>query len=136
MKQYKRPEYHFVRNVGGLSGDEIAKLSEKEFAEYFSKDSMKKEQKKYRIRPGYILREIAGEYAIVPVDSDSIFSNAVMAPNETAIFLWKAFEEPKTIEDIVRIGIDRYDATEKIIRNSTERFIEESLKYEILEEVE
>lgn len=136
MKQYKRPEYHFVRNVGGLSGDEIAKLSEKEFAEYFSRDSMKKEQKKYRIRPGYILREIAGEYAIVPVDSDSIFSNAVMAPNETAIFLWKAFEEPKTIEDIVRIGIDRYDATEKIIRNSTERFIEESLKYEILEEVE
>lgn len=136
MKQYKRPEYHFVRNVGGLSGDEIAKLSEKEFAEYFSKDSMKKEQKKYRIRPGYILREIAGEYAIVPVDSDSIFSNAVMAPNETAIFLWKAFEEPKTIEDIVRIGVDRYDATEKIIRNSTERFIEESLKYEILEEVE
>lgn len=136
MKQYKRPEYHFVRNVGGLSGDEIAKLSEKEFAEYFSKDSMKKEQKKYRIRPGYILREIAGEYAIVPVDSDSIFSNAVMAPNETAIFLWKAFEELKTIEDIVRIGIDRYDATEKIIRNSTERFIEESLKYEILEEVE
>ena len=122
--------------MGGLSGDEIAKLSEKEFAEYFSKDSMKKEQKKYRIRPGYILREIAGEYAIVPVDSDSIFSNAVMAPNETAIFLWKAFEEPKTIEDIVRIGIDRYDATEKIIRNSTERFIEESLKYEILEEVE
>ena len=122
--------------MGGLSGDEIAKLSEKEFAEYFSKDSMKKEQKKYRIRPGYILREIAGEYAIVPVDSDSIFSNAVMAPNETAIFLWKAFEEPKTIEDIVRIGVDRYDATEKIIRNSTERFIEESLKYEILEEVE
>lgn len=135
MKQYRRPEYHFVRNVGGLSGDEIAKLSEKELAEYFSRDSMKKEQKKYRIRPGYILREIAGEYAIVPVDPDSIFSNAVMAPNETAVFLWKAFEEPKTIEDIVRIGIDRYNATEEIIRNSTERFIEESLKYEILEEV-
>lgn len=26
MKQYKKPEIHFVNNTGGLSGDEIAKL--------------------------------------------------------------------------------------------------------------
>ena len=136
VKRYKKPEYHFVRNNGGLSGDEIAKLSEDELAEYFSRDSFREQKKKYRIKSGYILREIAGEYAIVPVDTESVFSNAVMAPNDSAVFLWKAFEQPSTIEDVVRKGLQEYDVTEDVIRNSTEHFIEESLKYKILEEVE
>ena len=136
VKQYKKPEYHFVRNNGGLSGEEIAKLSEDELAEYLSRDSFKEQKRKYRIKSGYILREIAGEYAIVPVDTESVFSNAVMAPNDTAVFLWKAFEQPSTIEDVVRKGLQEYDVTEDVIRKSTEHFIEESLKYEILEEVE
>ena len=134
VKQYKKPEYHFVRNNGGLSGEEIAKLSEDELAEYLSRDSFKEQKRKYRIKSGYILREIAGEYAIVPVDTESVFSNAVMAPNDTAVFLWKAFEQPR--EDVVRKGLQEYDVTEDVIRKSTEHFIEESLKYEILEEAE
>lgn len=136
VKQYKKPEYHFVRNNGGLSGEEIAKLSEDELAEYLSRDSFKEQRRKYRIKSGYILREIAGEYAIVPVDTESVFSNAVMAPNDSAVFLWKVFEQPSTIEDVVMKGMQEYDVTEDVIRKSTEHFIEESLKYEILEEAE
>lgn len=136
MKKYKKPEYHFVRNNGGLSGEEIAKLSEDELAEYLSRDSFKEQRRKYRIKSGYILREIAGEYAIVPVDTESVFSNAVMAPNDSAVFLWKVFEQPSTIEDVVMKGMQEYDVTEDVIRKSTEHFIEESLKYEILEEAE
>ena len=136
VKQYKKPEYHFVRNNGGLSGEEIAKLSEDELAEYLSRDSFKEQRRKYRIKSGYILREIAGEYAIVPVDTESVFSNAVMALNDTAVFLWKAFEQPSTIEDVVRKGLQEYDVTEDVIRKSTEHFVKEILDYKILEEVE
>ena len=136
MKQYRKPEYHFVRNNGGLSCEEIAKLSEDELAGYLSRDSFKEQKKKYRIRSGYILREIAGEYAIVPVDGASVFSNAVMAPNDSAVFLWKAFEQPSTIEDVVVKGMQEYEAAEEQIRKSTEHFVKESLKYKILEEVE
>ena len=136
VKQYKKLEYHFVRNNGGLSGEEIAKLSEDELAEYLSRDSFKEQKRKYRIKSGYILREIAGEYAIVPVDTESVFSNAVMAPNDTAVFLWKAFEQPSTIEDVVRKGLQEYDVTEDVIRKSTEHFVKDTLDYKILEEVE
>ena len=136
MKRYQKPEFHFVRNTGGLSGNEIAKLSEAELNQYLNSDNYKEEKKMYRISSGYILREIAGEYAIVPVDSGSVFSNAVMAPNDSAVFLWKAFKEPNTIEDVVKKGIQEYDVIEEVIRKSTERFVKESLKYGILEEVE
>lgn len=59
-----------------------------------------------------------------------------MAPNDSAVFLWKAFEQPSTKEDVVRKGLEEYGTTEEIIRNSIDHFVESTLKYKILEEVE
>ena len=138
MKEYKSPEYHFVRNPGGLSGSELAKLSDDELSRYLSGDSYQREKKKYRIKPGYILREIAGEYVIVPVgaESESPLENTVMAPNGSAVFIWKHFEEPSTLEDVVVQGMLEYDVTEDRMRRSVENFVTDALNYKILEEVE
>lgn len=136
MKEYKRPEFHFVRNPGGLSGNELAKLSDDELSRYLKDNRYLQEKKKYRIKPDFILREIAGEYAIVPVGSDNAFSNTVMAPNHTAVFLWKEFEHASTIQDIVIHAMEKYDAKEETIRKSVDKFIKEALNYEVLEEVE
>lgn len=92
--------------------------------------------KKYRISSEYILREIAGEYTIIPVDADGPMDNAIMAPNETAVFIWKCFEEASTLEEVVARGMLEYDVEEEKLRNSVEKFVTESLKYSILEEVE
>ena len=93
MKEYKKPEFHFVRNPGGLSGNELAKLSDDELSRYLNNGSYQQAKKKYRISPGYVLREIAGEYAIVPVGAgnESPMENTVMVPNDSAVFLWKNF---------------------------------------------
>ena len=91
--------------------------------------------KKYCIRPGYILREIAGEYAIIPVDEDCLITNAVMVPNETAVFFWKSFQQPCTIEEVVQKGIEEYDTTDDTIRNAAVRFVAEGLNLRVLEEV-
>ena len=138
MKEYKSPEYHFVRNPGGLSGSELAKLSDDELSRYLSGDSYQREKKKYRTKSGYILREIAGEYAIVPAgaESDSPLENTVMAPNGSAVFIWKHFEEPSTLEDVVVQGMLEYDVTEDRMRRSVENFVTDALNYKILEEVE
>ena len=120
MKEYKKPEFHFIRNPGGLSGKELSKLSDDELTRYLSTDSFQQEKKKYRIRSGYILREIAGEYAIVPVGAENgnPLENTVMAPNDSAVFIWKNFEQPRTLEDVVIRGMLEYDATEERIRRS------------------
>ena len=136
MEKYINTEYHFVRNSGGLSGKELAKLSDDELAEYLRQDSILQEKKKYRINPDFILREIAGEYTIIPTSGDNVFSNAVMAPNGTAVFLWEAFQQPSTIQDVVVEGMLEYEVTEDIIRKSIEHFVKEMLEYKILEEVD
>ena len=135
MKEYKRPEFHFVRNPGGLSGNELARLSDDELSRYLKDNRYLQEKKKYRIKPDFILREIAGEYAIVPVGSDNTFSNTVMAPNHTAVFLWKEFEHASTIQDVVIHAMEQYDTEEERIRESVDKFVKESLKYQVLEEV-
>lgn len=136
MKQYVKPEIHFVHNSGGLSGDEIAKLPDDGLAEYLRKSNYFEEKKKYRIKSGFILREIAGEYAIVPVDEGSLITNAVMMPNDTAVFLWNAFQQSSTVEDVVRKGIREYEVSEDRIRNAAWRFVRDTFKCQILEEVE
>lgn len=127
MNENMKLEFPFTDNFGELSGDKLD--------EHLKNDNNTEENKRYRIRSGYILREIAGEYAIIPVDEESLITNAVMAPNDTAVFLWKAFLYPSTIEDVVKKGMQEYDATEETIRNATYRFVEETLRYRILEEV-
>lgn len=135
MEKYVNTEYHFVRNSGGLSGKELAKLSDDELAEYLRQDSILQEKKKYRINPDFILREIAGEYTIIPIGGNNVFSNAVMAPNETAVFLWEAFQQPSTIQDVVVEAMQKYDATEEQIYNSIRNFVKQSLEFKVLEEV-
>lgn len=135
MEKYVNTEYHFVRNSGGLSGKELAKLSDDELAEYLRQDSILQEKKKYRINPDFILREIAGEYTIIPIGDNNVFSNTVMAPNETAVFLWEAFQQPSTIQDVVVEAMQKYDATEEQIYNSISNFVKQSLKFKVLEEV-
>ena len=138
MKEYKKPEFHFVRNPGGLSGDELAKLSDDELSRYLKDDRYQLEKKKYRIRPDFILREIAGEYAIVPVGTESgnPLENTVMAPNGSAVFIWKNFEQPSTLEDVVIRGMLEYDVAEERMRRSVENFVIDALNYKILEEAE
>lgn len=90
--------------------------------------------KRYCIKPNFVLRSIAGEYAIVPVDVESELANAVMQPNETAAFIWQAFQQPMTEAEVVEKVKQEFDAPAEVIQNAVHRFVEESLKLRILEE--
>lgn len=136
MRKFTKPDFSVVPSPDELSGDQIAKLSDEELSQYLKNDSYMQDKKRYRIKDGYILREIAGEYAIIPVDAESQVSNALMTPNQSAAFLWKAFEQPSTIEDVVIKGMLEYEVTKDTLRSSVERFVKESLEHKILEEVD
>ena len=92
-------------------------------------------EKKYRVSADYLLREIAGEYAIIPVGAASQISNAVMVPNDTAVFLWNTFLQPHTISEVVAQAAEEYEAPEKKIQDSVLNFVHDTLKYQLLEEV-
>ena len=87
-------------------------------------------EKKYHVNSDYLLREIAGEYAIIPVGTACQISNAVMVPNDTA-----AFQQPRTISEVVAQALEEYAAAEDTIQNSALNFVHDTLRYALLEEV-
>ena len=115
MGQYIEPESHDVCNTDGLD--------------------CKKKTQLYRISSGYVLRQIAGEYAIIPIGEENLISNAIMTPNASAVFLWNAFQQPRTIEDVVALGMQEYEVTQEQLQRDVERFVEESFYLKILAEV-
>lgn len=91
--------------------------------------------KKYRIRDGFVIRQIGGEYTIIPLDETSEIKNAVMVPNDTAAYLWNLFGQPCTLEEAVQHILEEFDGPAQQIRTDVAEFIRESLKMQILEEV-
>ena len=87
---------------------------------------------KFRVNPDYVLRDICGEYAIIPVGEECLISNAVMTPNESAAFIWKSFMEPNTVETVVRLCIEEYDAPEEALVQAVQSFVRDCLRYRML----
>ena len=53
----------------------------------------------------------------------------MLAPNETAAFIWKAFERPSTIEDVLMQAYEEYDVSKDRLKKSIEDFAKEMLEY-------
>lgn len=60
----------------------------------------------YSVRPGYIIREIAGEYLAVPVCSDG--GSHIVILNPVSKFLWERMQEKTTVEQLVCAVVDEY----------------------------
>lgn len=58
-----------------------------------------------------------------------------MVPNDTAAFLWNAFQQPRTISEVVAQALEEYEAAEDTIQNSALNFVHNTLRYALLEEV-
>lgn len=134
--KFDKPEMHYIRCEGELTGEEMLQLSDEEPEEYLKRIGYEQAKKRYRIHPDFALREIAGEYAIVPLGETQFFTNAMMTPNKTAAFLWQAFSEPSTEEDVVMRALERFDGAEADIRRDVEMFMKETMKRQALVEVD
>ena len=136
MREYAKQKFQYVSNPGTLSGDAIAGLSDEALAEYLNENRYAEIKKCFRINPEYLLRKIGGEYAIIPVGEKCLISNAVMTPNEAAVFCWKAFLEPATEEDVVQKAVRDFAGDAEQIRKDIHHFVTESIHYGILREEE
>ncbi len=62
-----------------------------------------------KIKPGYMLREVAGCSVVVAIGTDTMDFNGMINLNETGTFLWKLLEKGSTIEQLVDAVLEEYD---------------------------
>lgn len=62
-----------------------------------------------RVASDFMLREIAGEYVIIPVGSSALKFNGLITVNDTGAFLWKLLQEETTQEALVEAMLQEYE---------------------------
>jgi hypothetical protein len=77
-----------------------------------------------KIEKEYILREIAGDYIIVPVGKAALEFNGMITVNETGAFLWKQLTKDTTKEELVHAMLEEYEVSEDEARIDIEEFLQ------------
>lgn len=85
-----------------------------------------------RINKEFVLREIAGEYVIIPVGKTALEFHGLITVNEVGVALWKMLQEDVTMEELVQGILKEYEVSEETARKDILEFLEELCKGGIL----
>lgn len=77
-----------------------------------------------KIEKEFVLREIAGDYIIVPIGTTALELNGMITVNETGAFLWRKLCEETTKEELVCALQGEYEVTEEEANEDVEEFLE------------
>lgn len=89
---------------------------------------------KLRIEKEFILREIAGDYVIVPTGKTALEFNGLITVNELGAFIWEKMQQDISEDELVEAILDEYEVTEDTARNDVEEFLNKLTECKILEE--
>jgi len=62
-----------------------------------------------KIQPGFILKEVADSFVIVPTGANIVDFSAMITVNETGAFLWKCLEEDTSVEELAKKLCSEYE---------------------------
>lgn len=87
-----------------------------------------------RIKDGFVIRKVAGEYVGVPVGEHGTDFRGMLRLNETGAFLWELCEKGMTKGQILQEIIKTYEIDETDAERDLESFLEKLQNAGILEE--
>ena len=77
-----------------------------------------------RINKEFVLREIVGDYIIIPIGSTALEFHGLITVNEVGVTLWKMLQEEVTMEDLVQGVLAEYDVEEEVAREDIQEFLD------------
>ena len=77
-----------------------------------------------KIKDGFLLREVAGNYIVVAVGSAVKTFNGVINLNQTGAFLWELLQKGAEKEDLVKELLEEYEVDEQTASKDVDIFIE------------
>jgi len=80
----------------------------------------------------FVLREIAGDYIIIPMGKTALEFNGLITVNEVGVSLWKMLQNEVTLEELVRGILNEYDVKEEVAREDIQEFLDTLIEGGIL----
>lgn len=85
-----------------------------------------------RIEKEFVLREIAGDYIIIPIGKTALEFNGLITVNEVGVTIWNMLQEEVTFDQLVQGILDEYDVEEDVVREDIQEFLDALAKDGIL----
>lgn len=76
-----------------------------------------------KIKKGFVVRQVGGEFVAVPVGAMSKNFHGMINLNATGKFLWDFFTASHTLEEGVEALCAEYDVDAELARRDVERFV-------------
>lgn len=77
-----------------------------------------------KVKDGFILKEVAGSYVIVPIGENLVDFSAMITTNETGAFLWELLKEDKSSDELVAELLKEYDVEEDTAKADVLEFVQ------------
>ena len=77
-----------------------------------------------KVSKEFVLREIAGDYIIIPTGKTILDFNGLITVNEVGVSLWKMLQDEATYEELVKGILDEYDVEETVARADIQEFLD------------
>lgn len=76
-----------------------------------------------RIKDGFMLREVAEQWVVIPLGERVVEFNGIMTLSESGAMLWKEMEKEVLEEDLVRALRREYDVDEEMAKSDIAEYI-------------
>lgn len=80
----------------------------------------------------FIVREIAGDYIVVPTGEEALKFNGLITLNEVGAFLWKKLQEDVELEALVKAVCEEYEVEEETALADVKEFLQILRDHEML----
>ncbi|AET70490.1 hypothetical protein Desor_5099 [Desulfosporosinus orientis DSM 765] len=78
-----------------------------------------------KIRDGFMLHEVAGQWVIVPLGERVVEFNGIMMLTESGALLWKVLEKDVSEEELVQAVLMEYFVDAETAKRDVREFIED-----------
>lgn len=87
-----------------------------------------------RLKDGFVLRDIAGSFMVVPVGKRTQEVPGVIALTESGAILWRRLEQGADEKDLVQALLDEYEVSEDQATADVRAFVGKAREQGLLEE--
>lgn len=86
-----------------------------------------------KIKDGYLMRQVAGNYIIVAVSDKAADLDGVITLNEVGAFLWKLLESETDTDALLAAMLETYDVDEATAKADLEKFLDKAKAQNLLD---
>ena len=85
-----------------------------------------------RVKKDIVLREIAGEYILVPTGEGAVNMLRIMSLNDCGVLLWKLLAEEKTERELVDAVLEEYEIDAATAEQDVKEYLSQLAEADLL----